>query len=43
MVLIEDNYEPGLLTVITNPFHIVRLETLQASSVVFEHQKQPGE
>jgi hypothetical protein len=42
-VLIQDNFEEGLLPVITNPFHIVRLETLQASSVVFEHQKQPEE
>jgi hypothetical protein len=44
-VLIQDNYEEGKIStpVITNPFHIVRLETLQGSSVVFEHQKQPEE
>jgi hypothetical protein len=42
-VLIQDNDTPGPANVITNPFHIVRLKTLQTSSVVFEHQKQPEE
>ena len=38
-VLIQDNDKPGIADAISNPFHIVRLKTLQASSVVFEHQK----
>jgi hypothetical protein len=37
--LIQDNDTPGPADVITNPFHIVRLEMLQASSVVFEHRR----
>lgn len=38
-VLIEDNKTPGPLTVITNPFHIIKLRNINAGSEVFEHQK----
>jgi hypothetical protein len=37
-VLIEDDETQGLVPVITNPYHIVRLQTLGMPSVVFEHQ-----
>jgi hypothetical protein len=36
-VLIRDDETPGLLQVITNPFHIIKLEKLPDPSVVFEH------
>jgi hypothetical protein len=39
LVMIEENETPGPLTVITNPFHIVRLKRLNLPSVCFEHQK----
>jgi|GEM_PF-4156053 len=39
LVFVEDRVRPGLLQVITNPFHIVRLKKLPIRSVVFEHNK----
>ncbi|HVQ01811.1 MAG TPA: hypothetical protein VMT57_09910 [Candidatus Thermoplasmatota archaeon] len=39
-VLIEDNTQPGLLTVITNPFHIIKVKRFAVHSIVFEHQKR---
>jgi hypothetical protein len=38
-VFIEDNETPGLLDVITNPFHIIRLKRLPVRSLLFEHQR----
>jgi hypothetical protein len=38
-VLVADNTEPGLLTVITNPFHIIKVPKVPVWSIVFEHQK----
>lgn len=38
LVFIEDNEKPGLLQVITNPFHIIRLKRLPVRSLVVEHQ-----
>ncbi|CAG0941422.1 hypothetical protein BROC_01448 [Candidatus Brocadiaceae bacterium] len=37
--LIEDNENPGMLTILTNPFHIIKLKKLPVRSVVFEHRK----
>lgn len=38
-ILIEDDETPGQLTVITNPYHIIKLRKIHARSIVFEHQK----
>ncbi|MDH7498966.1 MAG: hypothetical protein QHH30_01090 [candidate division NC10 bacterium] len=38
LVFIEDDEKPGLLQVITNPFHIIRLKRLPVRSLIFEHR-----
>jgi hypothetical protein len=41
LVFIEDNEKPGLLPVLTNPFHIIKLKRLPIRSLVFEHHRVP--
>jgi hypothetical protein len=38
-VVIGENENPGPLTVITNPFHIIKLKRTGATSVAFDHNK----
>lgn len=38
-VMIEDTETPGMLTVITSPFHIVKLKNLKVKSITFEHKQ----
>jgi len=38
-VVIGKNENPGPLTVITNPFHIIKLKRTNAPSVAFDHNK----
>ena len=38
-VVIGEDENPGPLTVITNPFHIIKLKRTGATSVAFDHKK----
>jgi hypothetical protein len=38
-VVIGENENPGPLTVITNPFHIIKLKRTGATSVAFDHKR----
>ncbi|MRR35240.1 hypothetical protein EG829_11260 [bacterium] len=38
-VMVEDNETSGPLTVITNPYHIIKFKSQNTRSAVFEHQK----
>ena len=37
-VIVKENKEPGLLTVITNPYHIVKIIRRGHPSVIFQHE-----